>query len=338
MGSFGGGLSSLKSTKLGSLAIRAALEKAGIKGEEVDEVFMGNVLSAGLGQAPARQAALGGGVATSTPCTTINKVCSSGMKAIEMGMNAIMLGKCDVVVCGGMESMSSAPFLSPKHRFGARIGHDKLIDSMMCDGLTDAYSKKAMGFAGELCADKMKITREEQDAYALQSYERAKKAYESGAFEQEILPVTIKGRKGKVTVVAKDEEANRKVSNISKLRPAFDPKDAALEPMWFTTAPSKATMKVLERARMKISDMDLFEFNEAFSVVALANQKILGLEPAKVNVNGGAVSLGHPLGCSGARIVVTLIHALKNRALRRGLAAICNGGGGASALIVESMS
>uniref|UniRef100_A0A7S2U598 acetyl-CoA C-acetyltransferase n=1 Tax=Lotharella oceanica TaxID=641309 RepID=A0A7S2U598_9EUKA len=383
MGSFGGSLSKLKATELGSVAIAEALRRAGVSGKDVDEVFMGNVLSAGLGQAPARQAALGAGISDTCPCTTVNKVCSSGMKSISLAAQSILLGNADVVVAGGMESMSQAPYLCPKARFGARMGHAKMIDSMMWDGLTDAYSKKAMGIAGEACAAGMKIPREQQDQHAKESYRRAAQANEKGSFDNEIVEVKVKGRRGKVTVVKKDEECFRVVKDFSSLRPAFDRKngtitaanastisdgsaavvlvssryirahpqlkakalcrvvssaDAAQAPLWFTTAPAKAIVKALDRACVRLEDVGVFEINEAFSVVALANEKILGLDPKKVNVNGGAVALGHPLGCSGARIVVTLIHAMAARNQRYGVAGICNGGGGASALVLENVS
>ncbi len=387
MGSFGGALSSIPATRLGSLAIKEALSRAGVSGSDVGEVFMGNVLSAGLGQAPARQAALGAGIGTECPCTTVNKVCSSGMKALALAAQSVALGHCDVAVAGGMESMSNAPYIVPKARFGARMGSTSLVDSMMSDGLTDAYSGKAMGMAGEVCAREYSISRRDQDAHAAESYRRATEATREGRFEPEIVPVQVPARRRgrKPRLVGADEEPGRGPGNaerFGKLRPVFDRKngtitaanastisdgaaalvvvserwykqrgasappalcrlvstaDFAQAPVKFTTAPAGAMKKALRRAGIaKMSDISLFEINEAFSVVACVNQNLLDLPPSRVNVNGGAVALGHPLGCSGARIVVTLIHALRKRGGRYGMAGICNGGGGASALVVDT--
>jgi acetyl-CoA C-acetyltransferase len=377
MGSFNGKLSSIAAPKLGGIAIKGAVEAAGLDPKEVQEVFMGNVLSAGLGQAPARQAALFAGLPNSVPATTVNKVCASGMKAIMLGAQSIMLGDNDVVVAGGMENMSSVPHYLPGSRLGTKYGNITMIDGLAYDGLRDVYNDYAMGNAAELCAKDCKISREEQDAFAIESYTRSAKAWEAGAFKNEIVGVEVPQRKGDALVIDRDEEyTNVFMDKIASLKPAFTKDgtvtaanastmndgaaavvlmskgkadslgikplakiisfaDAAQAPEWFTTAPSKAIPKALDKAGWSTKDVDLFEINEAFSVVALANNQILGLDASKVNVNGGAVSLGHPLGCSGARIVVTLIHALRNRGLKKGASGICNGGGGASALTVE---
>jgi acetyl-CoA C-acetyltransferase len=377
MGSFNGKLSSIAAPKLGAIAIKGAVEAAGLDPKEVQEVFMGNVLSAGLGQAPARQAALFAGLPNTVPATTVNKVCASGMKAIMLGAQSIMLGDNDVVVAGGMENMSSVPHYLPGSRLGTKYGSITMIDGLAHDGLRDVYNDYPMGNAAELCATDCKISREDQDAFAIESYTRSAKAWEAGAFKNEIVGVEVPQRKGDVLVIDRDEEyTNVFMDKIASLRPAFTKDgtvtaanastmndgaaavvlmskekaealgikplarivsfaDAAQAPEWFTTAPSKAIPKALDKAGWSTQDVDLFEINEAFSVVALANNQILGLDAAKVNVNGGAVSLGHPLGCSGARIVVTLVHALRNRGLKKGASGICNGGGGASALTVE---
>ena len=378
MGSFLGGLSSVPATKLGSVAIQAAMESAGITGADIDEVFMGNVLQAGLGQAPARQAAMGAGVSHDVPCTTVNKVCSSGMKAIHLAANAIALGQADIVVAGGMENMSQAPHYL-QGRSAVKLGHIQAVDGLLLDGLTDVYNAQHMGVCAELCASKHGFSREEQDAFAIESYRRSAAAWESGAFEDEIVPVSIPQRKGDPVVVAVDEEfSNVKMEKIPTLRPVFDKEgtvtaanastlndgasalvlmseeaakargiaplarllsnaDAAHAPEDFTTAPSKALPIALERAGLSMADMELVELNEAFAVVGLANSKLMGLGADKVNVHGGAVSLGHPLGSSGSRITVTLIHALKRHGKKLGAAGICNGGGGGSALVLENL-
>lgn len=376
MGSFLGALSSLPATTLGAKAIEAAIASAGIQADQVQEVFMGNVLQAGLGQAPARQAAMAAGIPDSVPCTTVNKVCASGMKAIHLAANAIALGQVDIAVAGGMESMSQVPHYI-QGRVGVKLGNLKAIDGMVHDGLTDAYNEQHMGLCAERCAKEHGFTREEQDAFAVQSYERSAEAWKSGAFQDEVVPVAVPQRKGEPIVVTEDEEfKNVKMDKIPTLRPVFDREgsvtaanastlndgasalvlmsaekadelgltplatvlsnaDAAQAPEWFTTAPAKAVPLALERAGLGIESMDLVELNEAFSVVGLANNKLLGLDDKKVNVHGGAVSLGHPLGSSGSRIVVTLIHALKRHGKRYGAAGICNGGGGASAMVID---
>lgn len=377
MGSFGGKLASVSATKLGATAIKGAVEASGIDSSLVQEVFMGNVLSAGLGQAPARQAAMFAGIPNTVPATTINKVCASGMKAIMLGAQSIMLGDNDVVVAGGMENMSSVPHYLPNSRTGKKYGNITMQDGLAHDGLWDVYNDYPMGNAAELCATECNISREEQDAYAIESYTRSAKAWEAGAFNNEIVSVEVPQRRGDALIVDTDEEfTNVKMEKIPALRPAFTKDgtvtaanastmndgaaavvlmsadkaaelgvkplakiisfaDAAQAPEWFTTAPSKALPKALDKAGWSFSDVDLFEINEAFAVVALANNKEMGLDASKVNVNGGAVSLGHPLGCSGARILVTLIHALKNRGLKKGASGICNGGGGASAFCLK---
>ncbi len=380
IGSFGASLSSVKATRLGSIAIGAAIKKAGIKATDVGEVFMGNVLSANLGQAPARQAALGAGIPDTVPCTTVNKVCASGMKALMLATQSILLGDQDIVVAGGMESMSNVPFYLPKHRWGNKLGNDRAIDGLLIDGLWDPYNNFHMGMAGEKTAREMNITRQEQDAFAIESYKRAANAVESGKFDDEIVPVEIPQRKGDPIIMSHDEEyKNVKFDKIASLRPAFDKQgsvtaanastlndgaaalvlmskekmealglkplakisgyaDAAQAPEWFTTTPSKAMPKAIAKAGLKLEDIDYFEINEAFSVVAIANMRELNLDPAKVNAFGGAVALGHPLGCSGARIITTLISVLKDRNARYGCAGICNGGGGASAMVIELLS
>lgn len=376
IGSFLGSLSSVSAPNLGAAAIKGALEKINLKPELVNEVIMGNVVSAGTGQAPARQAAIYAGLPNTTPCTTINKVCASGMKAVMQAAQAIQLGDAEIVVAGGMENMSSIP-----HYYHARkatkFGPATLQDGMQKDGLVDAYDNNAMGVCADVCASEYKFSREDQDAYAVQSYERSKAAWDSGKFKDEVISVAVPQRRGEPIIVDKDEEyTNVKMDKIPALRPAFTKDgtvtaanastindgaaalilmskekanelgltpiasikgyaDAAHEPEWFTTAPSKALPKALAKANIDISDIDFFEFNEAFSVVGLANMQILGLNDSNVNVNGGAVSLGHPLGCSGARILVTLINVLHQNNAKLGAAAICNGGGGASALILE---
>lgn len=378
IGSFMGSLSSVPATQLGAIAIKGALNKINLDPNLVDEVFMGNVVQAGVGQAPARQAAIFAGLPDSVICTTVNKVCASGMKSIMFGAQAILAGDAEIVVAGGMENMSLIPHYLHL-RNGVKFGPTAMIDGMQKDGLVDAYDHNAMGVSADLCATEHEISREAQDAFAIQSYERSANASNSGKFDNEIVPVTIPQRKGDPIIITKDEEfSNVKIDKIPSLNPVFTKDgtvtaanastindgaaalilmseekalslglkplayiksyaDAAQEPKWFTTAPAKALPKALEKAAISIEDVDFFEFNEAFSVVGLANAKILGLPNEKVNVNGGAVSLGHPLGCSGARIVVTLINVLEQNNAKIGAAAICNGGGGASALVIERM-
>lgn len=376
IGSFMGSLSTVPAPHLGAAAIRGALNKINLDPNLVDEVFMGNVVQAGVGQAPARQAAIYAGLSNEVACTTVNKVCASGMKSIMFGAQAIMAGDAEIVVAGGMENMSMIPHYVHM-RNGVKFGPTSMQDGMQKDGLVDAYDNNAMGVAADLCASEYKITREEQDAFAIQSYERSAKAWDAGKFDSEIVPVAVPQRKGDPIMVTKDEEyTNVRLDKIPTLNAVFTKEgtvtaanastindgaaavvlmseekaiamglkplayiksysDAAQEPKWFTTAPAKALPKALTKAGLSISDVDFFEFNEAFSVVGLANAKILGLPNDKVNVNGGAVSLGHPLGCSGARIVVTLINVLHQNNAKIGAAAICNGGGGASAIVIE---
>jgi len=380
IGGFLGSLSSFSATQLGSIAIASALKRANVDPSLVQEVFFGNVLSANLGQAPARQAALGAGIPNSVICTTINKVCSSGMKATMLAAQTIQLGSKDVVVAGGMESMSNAPKYLAEARRGSRLGHDTIIDGMMKDGLWDVYNDFGMGVCAELCADQHKITRAEQDAYAIQSFDRGIAAQRNGAFAWEIVPVTVGGR-GKSTIIVDADEGLGKfdAAKLRKLRPSFKESegsvtagnassisdgaaalvlvsgkkaselglqviakirgydDAAQAPELFTTAPALAIPKAIANAGLEASQIDYYEINEAFSVVALANRMLLGLSPEKLNVHGGAVSLGHPLGCSGARILVTLLGVLRHKNGKFGVAGICNGGGGASAIVVELM-
>lgn len=376
IGSFMGSLSSLTATQLGSAAIKGAMEKINLDPLLVQEVFMGNVVQAGVGQAPARQAALGAGIPNTVPATTINKVCASGMKAVMHAAQAIALGDADVVVAGGMESMSNIPHYV-NMRSGTKFGPATLIDGMQKDGLVDAYDNNAMGTCADLCATEYNFSREDQDAFAKQSYERTAKAWAEGKFKEEVIPVEVPQRRGEPVIFSEDEEyKNVMMDKIASLRPAFTKDgtvtaansstindgagamvlmseakakelgltplayiksyaDAAHEPKWFTTAPSKALPKALAKAGLDINDVDYFEFNEAFAVVGLANMKILGLDDSNVNVNGGAVSLGHPLGCSGVRILITLLNVLKQNDAKIGAAAICNGGGGASAMVIE---
>lgn len=376
IGSFMGSLSSLTATQLGSAAIKGALEKINLDPSLVQEVFMGNVVQAGVGQAPARQAALGAGLSDSVPSTTVNKVCASGMKAVMQAAQAIALGDADIVVAGGMESMSNIPHYVHM-RSGTKFGPATLIDGMQKDGLVDAYDNNAMGTCADLCATEYNFSREDQDAFAIQSYERSAKAWADGKFNDEVVPVEVPQRRGEPVIVSEDEEfKNVRMDKISSLRPAFTKDgtataansstindgagamvlmseakakelgitplayikgyaDAAQEPKWFTTAPAKALPKAIAKAGIDIKDVDFFEFNEAFSIVGLANMKILGLNDSNVNVNGGAVSLGHPLGCSGVRILITLLNVLKQNDAKIGAAAICNGGGGASAMVIE---
>lgn len=379
MGSWGGSLKDFTAPKLGAIAIKAAVERAGIQPEDVQEVLMGCVLQANLGQAPARQAARFAGLPDNVPATTINKVCASGMKAIMQGAQSIMLGDADVVVAGGMESMSNVPFYNPNLRWGSKYGNVQLIDGLAKDGLTDVYHNYAMGNAADMCATECGFSREDQDEFAIESYKRSQAAWEAGKFKDEIAPVEVPQRKGDPLVFDKDEEPwNVKFDKIPGLRPAFTKEgtvtaanastmndgaaavvlmsrkmaeekglkplavirgyaDAEQAPEWFTTSPSVAVPKALKKAGLDISQMDAVELNEAFSVVGLANIQKLGLDPRKVNVHGGAVSLGHPLGCSGARIIVTLINVLNQNNGRYGAAGICNGGGGASAMVIEKL-
>jgi acetyl-CoA C-acetyltransferase len=376
IGSFMGGLSTVSAPRLGAVAIKGALDKINLDPNLVDEVFMGNVVQAGVGQAPARQAAIFAGLSNSVACTTVNKVCASGMKSVMLGAQAILCGDAEIVVAGGMENMSLIPHYMHL-RNGTKFGPSTMVDGMQKDGLTDAYDNNAMGVCADLCASEYNFTREDQDNFAIQSYERSAKAWESGKFDNEIIPVAVPQRKGDPIIISKDEEfTNVKLDRIPSLSPVFTKEgtvtaanastindgaaavvlmaeekaialglkplayirgyaDAAQEPKWFTTSPAKAIPKALEKAGLKISDVDYFEFNEAFAVVGLANAKILDLNNDTINVNGGAVSLGHPLGCSGVRIIVTLINVLEQNNGKIGAAAICNGGGGASAIIIE---
>ena len=376
IGSFMGSLSSLSATKLGSIAIKGAMDKINLDPTKVDEVYMGNVVQAGVGQAPARQAAIAAGISNTVPCTTVNKVCASGMKAVINAAQAIALGDAHIVIAGGMESMSNIPHylhLRNAHKFGPK----EMEDGMQKDGLVDAFDQDAMGVLADLCALEHQITREEQDDFAMKSYLRSKKAWEEGKFKEEVIPVEIPQRNGTPLLFDEDEEyKNVRMDKIPNLRAVFTKEgtvtaanastindgagamvlmseekalemglsplaiiksyaDAAQEPKWFTTSPSKALPIALEKANLKIDDIDYFELNEAFSVVGLVNMKLLGLDESNVNVNGGAVSLGHPLGCSGVRILITLINVLKQNNSKLGAAAICNGGGGASAMILE---
>ena len=379
MGSFGGTLASVSATQLGATAIKGALNKINLNPEEVQEVIMGSVLQANLGQAPARQAAKFAGLSDNVQCTTVNKVCASGMKAIMMAAQSIQCGDADVVVAGGMESMSRVPFYSENLRWGNKYGNVTMVDGLAKDGLTDVYHNYPMGNAAELCAKECNISREAQDEFAIESYKRSAAAWAAGNFNNEIVPVEVVGRKGDVVLFAEDEEyKNVSFDKIPGLRPVFAKDgtvtaanastmndgaaalilmsrekmealgltplakltgyaDAEQAPEWFTTTPSLALPKAAAKAGVNLEDLDLIELNEAFSVVGIVNTQKMNLDPAKVNVNGGAVSLGHPLGCSGARIVVSLVHALKNRNQKLGGAGICNGGGGASAVIVEAV-
>lgn len=376
MGSFMGSLSTVSASQLGAVAIKGALEKINLNPDLIDEVFMGNVVQSGVGQAPARQAALFAGLPNSVPCTTVNKVCASGMKAVMFAAQSIQSGDAEIIVAGGMENMSLIPHYTYL-RAGTKFGPNALIDGMQKDGLTDAYDNNAMGVSADLCASEHKISREEQDQFAIQSYERSAKAWQAGKFDNEIVPVAVPQRKGEPVIVSKDEEyTNVKLDRVSSLNPAFTKEgtvtaanastindgaaalvimseekaialglqplayilsyaDAAQEPKWFTTSPALALPKALKKANLSIEDVDYFEFNEAFSVVGLANAKLLNIDLNKMNVNGGAVSLGHPLGCSGARIIVTLLNVLQQNNGKIGAAAICNGGGGASAIVIE---
>lgn len=378
MGSFGGSLASVPATKLGATAIKGAIDRIKLDPSEVQEVLMGSVLQANLGQAPARQAAIFAGLPNTVQCTTVNKVCASGMKAIMQGAQSIMLGDADVVVAGGMESMSNVPFYSPNLRWGNKYGNVQMVDGLAKDGLTDVYHNYAMGNAADMCASECNISREEQDEFAIESYKRSAQAWSDGRFKEEIVPVEIVGRKGDVTLFSEDEEyKNVNFDKIPGLKPVFSKEgsvtaanastmndgaaavvlmskekmealglkpiakvvsyaDAEQAPEWFTTTPSLALPKAAAKAGLKVADLEYVELNEAFSVVGIVNMQKMGLDASKVNVNGGAVSLGHPLGCSGARIVVTLINVLKQNNAKIGGAGICNGGGGASAIVIEA--
>jgi acetyl-CoA C-acetyltransferase len=379
LGSFGGKLSSLTAVELGSIAIKGALKKAGVDPSEVQEVMMGNVISANLGQAPARQAAIGAGLGYHVPCTTINKVCASGMKAVMFAAQSIMTGQNDLVVAGGMESMSNVPYYIPKGRFGYKYGNAELVDGLVKDGLFEVYYKFPMGNCADNTAKEMNISREEQDAYAIQSYTRSADAWKSGAFKDEVIPVEIAGRKGEIIVIDEDEEfKNVMFDKIPSLRPVFEKDgtvtaanastmndgasalvlaskekveelgltpiakirgfaDAAQDPLWFTTAPALAIPKAIKNAGLTEADVDYYEINEAFAAVAIANQRELHIDTDKLNVFGGAVALGHPLGASGARIITTLHSVLDQKKGKIGVAGICNGGGGASAIVIEKL-
>lgn len=377
IGSFGGSLKSFSAPQLGGLVIKAVIEKTKIDPNIVDEVIFGSVIQAGLGQAPARQAALNGGLPHKVICTTVNKVCASGMKTIAQAAQSILLGDADIIIAGGMESMSNVPFYNTHQRWGNKYGDTAMLDGLAKDGLVDVYDKVAMGNFADLCATEHAISRIDQDAFAMSSYQKSQAATEKGLFKEEIVSITIPQKKGEPIVIDKDEEPfNVKFDKIAQLNPAFTKEgtvtaanastmndgaaaillmsgekmkalglkpmakvvsyaDAEQDPKWFTTAPSLALPKALAKANLKIDQIDFFEFNEAFSVVGIVNTQLLKIDPAKVNIHGGAVSLGHPLGCSGARIVVTLAHILQNTQKQFGAAAICNGGGGASAIIIE---
>lgn len=378
MGSFGSSLATVSSTELGATVIKAVMDEIKLEKHHVDEVYMGSVLQANLGQAPARQASKFAGLPDHVPATTINKVCASGMKAISIGVQQILLGDAQVVIAGGMENMSQVPFYDTAARWGAKYGDQKLTDGIQKDGLTDVYSDKAMGNCGELCAEKYEISRADQDEYAIQSYTRSKIAWETGKFKNEVVPVEVKSRKGSVMVDEDEEFKNINFEKVSQLKTSFKTDgtitaanastlsdgaaavilmseekvnelgvkplaeviayaDAEQSPEWFTTTPTAATQKVLQKVGLTVDDIDYFEFNEAFSVVALANAKLLNISEDQMNVYGGAVSLGHPLGCSGARIIVTLTSVLHQENGQLGLAAICNGGGGASAMILKKI-
>jgi len=378
IGSFGGSLKEVSATKLGAIAINGAVAKAGITPEQVEELLMGCVIQANLGQAPARQACKISGLPDSVICTTVNKVCASGMKAVSQGAATIALCEADIIVAGGMESMSNVPFYAEQVRWGNKYGNSTLIDGIAKDGLTDVYDGLAMGNAADMCASECGISRQEQDAFAIESYKRSQAAWNEGKFANEVVPVEIAQRKGDPIIISKDDEPfNVRFDKIPELRPAFSKEgtvtaanastmndgaaalvlmskekaeelglkpiakiisyaDAEQEPKWFTTAPAVAIPKALKRAGLQMEEIDFVELNEAFSVVGIENTRRLKLDPAKVNVHGGAVSLGHPLGCSGARILVTLINVLKQNDGRYGVAGVCNGGGGASAMVIEN--
>lgn len=378
VGSFNGALASVSATKLGATAIKGALDKIKLAPAEVQQVYMGCVLQGNLGQAPARQAAKFAGLPNETQCTTVNKVCASGLKSVIIAAQNIMLGDADVVVAGGMENMTQVPYYLDQARNGYRLGHGQVIDGVVKDGLTDVYHNNHMGNSAELCAKEMKITREEQDAYAIESYKRSAAAWKAGKFTEEVVPLIISTRKGDVTVSEDEEYKQVNFEKVPQLKPVFDKAgtvtaanastlndgasalvlmskekaeklglkpmakilayaDAEQAPEWFTTAPSRAIPNAVAKAGLKMTDIEYFEINEAFSVVSIANNRLMNLDPAKVNINGGAVSLGHPLGSSGSRILVTLLHVLKQQNARYGAAGICNGGGGASAIVVERL-
>jgi acetyl-CoA C-acetyltransferase len=379
IGSFGGGLTDVSATQLGAVAIKAAVERAGIKPEDVNEVLMGCVLQANLGQAPARQASKYAGLPDNVQCTTINKVCASGMKSVIFGAQGIMLGDNDVVVAGGMENMSATPYYVEKGRYGHRYGHGQMLDAIVKDGLTDVYHNNLMGNSAELCAAKYGITREQQDEYAIESYKRSAAAWAAGKFKDEVVPVTVKTRKGDVVISEDEEFKNVSFDKIPTLKPAFQKEngtvtagnastindgasalvlmskekaeelglkplakivsyaDAEQAPEWFTTTPAIAIPRAVEKAGLQMSDISFIELNEAFAVVAIANMQLMKLDASKVNIHGGAVSLGHPLGNSGSRIIVTLLNVLKQNKAKYGVAGVCNGGGGASAIVIENM-
>ncbi len=379
IGSLSGVFDSLTAIDLGSTAVNAAVERAGIQHDQVQELIVGNVITANVGQAPAKQTAMAAGLPKSVPCTAINKVCASGMKSIMYGAQTIMTGDNDIVVAGGMESMTNTPYYIPKARSGYKLGHAEILDGILRDGLIDPYKGHHMGNAAEICADGCNIPRDAQDDYAVQSYERAAEAYKNGSFKDELVPVEVPQRKGDPVVVDEDEEyKNMKMDKLKKLKPVFQKEgtvtaansskindgaaavtlmskekaeelgvtpiakirsyaDASQDPDWFTTTPSKAMPKAAKKAGLELTDMDYYEINEAFSVVALANIQEMGLDPSRVNIYGGAVALGHPIGCSGARILVTLLSALRNNDGKVGCAGICNGGGGASSMVVERL-
>lgn len=379
IGSFGGSLASVSAITLGGIAVEGALERAGVDAKLVEEVFMGNVISAGLGQAPATQVAAAAGLGFEIPCTLVNKVCASGMKAVMLGAQSIMLGQNDVVVAGGMESMSNVPYYLPKARYGYKYGNGEVLDGLSYDGLTDVYNRCAMGVCADNTAKEMKISREDQDNYAISSYQRSAESWKADKFKSEIIPVEVKDRKGNVSLFSEDEEyKNVNFEKIPALKPVFTKDgtvtaanastindgasalvlmskekadalglrplarirgfaDAAQDPMWFTTTPSLAIPKAMKQAGVEKKDVDFYEINEAFSAVAIANNLKMDLDPSKVNVHGGAVALGHPLGASGARIMATLIQVLKQNGGSIGVAGICNGGGGASAIVLENV-
>ena len=378
LGSFGGALAGISSTKLGAIAIKGALDKIKLDPSLVNEVFMGSVLQANLGQAPARQAAKFAGLPDNVNCTTVNKVCASGMKSISLAVQAIMLGDADVVIAGGMENMSQVPFYLENNRWGAKYGNGVVIDGLAKDGLIDVYGNVPMGNCAELCAKDLNFTREQQDAFAIESYKRSAAAWAAGKFNEEIVPVEIVTKKGTILMTEDEEYKNVNFEKIPSLKPVFQKDgtvtaanastmndgaaalvlmskekaealglkplakikgyaDAEQAPEWFTTSPAIAVPKAIEKAGLKMSDIQYYELNEAFAVVGLANMQLMKLDPSKVNVNGGAVSLGHPLGCSGARVIVTLINVLKQNSAKYGAAGICNGGGGATALVIENM-
>lgn len=378
IGAFGGGLAEVAATQLGAVAVKAAVERSGVNPEDVNEVLMGGVLQGNLGQAPARQAAKFAGLPDHVQCTTINKVCASGMKSVIFAAQSILLGDSDIVVAGGMENMSNTPYYVEKARYGYRYGNGQLLDAIVKDGLTDVYHQNLMGNSAELCAEKYKISREQQDEFAINSYKKSAAAWAAGKFAEEVVPVTVATRKGEVVISEDEEYKNVNFEKIPTLKTVFQKNgtvtagnasklndgasamvlmskekadamgikplakiigyaDAEQAPEWFTTTPSLAIPRAVEKAGLKMSDISFFEINEAFSVISLANNQLMNLDPAIVNVNGGAVALGHPLGNSGSRIIVTLIHVLKQNKAKYGVAGICNGGGGASAIVIENL-